>query len=185
VQILSVLFGPERSEAHLQKLTENKDKGVADMAKRELNLVALRKEPVNWKIKGLDGKEFDFAQNRGKIIALYFWSTTNRDAAKTVEMLKMVQSDYRKKGLELVTVSYDKAEDREKLEKFIKENGIKFPVAFDGTGNKNEFGTKLNFTSSPKLAVFDQKGVLVYHDLPANQLEGATKKLLEAPKKKT
>lgn len=183
-QVLSVLRGPEAAEAHLQKLTEHKEKGVVDMAKRELNLAELRKEPVNWKLTGIDGKEFDFAANRGKVVAMYFWASNNRDVDKTLSQLQMVQSDYRKKGVELVTVSYDKAEDREKLQKFMKEKGVKCLVHFDGTGNKNEFGTKLNFTSTPKLALFDQKGTLKFHDMQANQLEPAVKQLLEPPKKK-
>src|SRR6185436_1514473 len=80
-QIVNVIEGPERGEAQLRKLTEHKDKGVADAGRRELNLVELRKDPVTWKLTGIDGKEFDFAQNRGKIIAIYFWSTGNRDIA--------------------------------------------------------------------------------------------------------
>jgi peroxiredoxin len=183
-QIVNVLEGPQRGEAHLTKLTQHADKGVADTARRELNLVELRRDPVVWKLKGIDGKEFDFAQNRGKIIAIYFWSTANRDIAKNLDTIHQVQSDYRKKGVELVTVSYDKAEDREKLDKFLKENRFTFPVHFDGTGNKNEFGAKLNYTSAPKLAVFDQKGVLAYYDLQPNQFEPAVKKLLEPPPKK-
>jgi hypothetical protein len=183
-QILNALKGPDAGEAHLRKLTEHTEKSVADAAKRELNLVELRKEPVSWKLKGIDGKEFDFAMNRGKVIGLYVWSTGNRDIAKSLDQLQMVQSDFRKKGVELVTVSYDKAEDREKLQKFMKENGVKCLVHFDGTGNKNEFGTKLNFTSTPKLAIFDQKGTLRFHDVPVNQFEPAVKQLTEPPKKK-
>ena len=185
VEILRVVAGGDKADAQLKKLTEHKEKGVADAAKREANLAELRKDPVSWKITGLDGKQFDFAQNRGKIIALYFWSTTNRDVARRFEELKQLQADLRRRGLEVVTVSYDKAEDRAKLEKFVKENGIKLPVAFDGNGSKNEMGTKLNFTSSPKLAVFDQKGVLAFYDLQPNQLKGAVDRLVEAAKKKT
>jgi hypothetical protein len=183
-QIVNGIEGPERGEAHLKKLIEHKEKGVQDVAKRELNLFELRRNPVDWKLTGIDGKAFDFAANRGKIIAIYFWSTGNRDIAKNLDMLQQVQSDNRKKGVELVTVSYDKAEDREKLTKFIKENGVKALVHFDGTGNKNEFGTKLNYGTPPKLAVFGQKGTLEFYDLQPNQFERAVKTLLEPPKKK-
>lgn len=182
-QILTALKGADAGEAHLKKLADHKEKGVADMAKRELNLIELRKEPVNWKLTGIDGKEFDFAANRGKVVAMYFWSSTNKDIGKQLDQMQMVHSSYRKKGVELVTVSYDKAEDREKLQKFMKENGVKCFVHFDGTGSKNEFGSKLN-VSTPRLALFDQKGTLKYHDLQAGQFEPAVKQMLEPPKKK-
>jgi peroxiredoxin len=183
-QVVKALRGPDAGETQLKKLTEHKEKSVADMAKRELNILELQKDPVNWKLKGIDGKEFDFAANRGKVVAMYFWTSSNKDIGKNLDQLQMVHSSYRKKGVELVTVSYDKAEDREKLQKFMKENGVKCFVHFDGTGNKNEFGSKLNLTSTPKLTIFDQKGTLKYTDLQANQFEGAVKQLTEPPKKK-
>lgn len=183
-QIVNVLRGAEAGEAHLNKLTESKERGVVDMAKRELNLVALRKEPVTWKLTGIDGKQFDFAANRGKVIAIYFWSMANRNIGNDLNTVQQVQSDYRKKGVELVTVSFDKPEDREKVQKFMKENGVKCLVHFDGTGNKNEFAAKLNFTTTPKLAVFDQKGTLRFHDLQVNHFGPAVKQLTDPPKKK-
>jgi peroxiredoxin len=184
VQILNALQGPAQGEEHLQALSKHKEKSVADRAKTELSLMDLRREPVNWKITGIDGKAFDFAQHRGKIIAVYFWSTASSTSTRNLEMLRQVHSSYRRRGLEVVTVSYDKEEDRAKLEKFIKDNRVAFPVYFDGKGSRNEFGSRLNYTSVPRLALFDQKGVLAFHDLNANQLEGAVKRLLEPPAKK-
>lgn len=101
----------------------------------------------------------------------------------------MVYSDYRKRGLELVTASFDKAEDRAKLEKYIKDNRITFPVYFDGKGTGADWAKKLNANSVPRLYVFDQKGILqtsiqgapvavVTPNLPVDQLEPTVKKLL-------
>jgi len=100
-----------------------------------------------------------------------------------------LHSNYRKRGFELVTVSTDKAEDREKLQKFVKENRVNVPVHYDGKIYKNDFGPKLNVYGVPRLMVFDQKGILqttiqggpvgrLQADLPQNQLEGMVKKLL-------
>src|SRR5258707_1059369 len=80
--------------------------------------------------------------------------------AKNIQTLQLIHSDYRKKGFEVVSVSYDKPEDKAKLDKFIKENGIKWPVYFDGQAAKNDFAPKLNATSSPRLMIFDQGGIL-------------------------
>ena len=102
------------------------------------------------------------------------------------DRLRQLHSDYRKKGFEVVTVSYDKEEDRDKLQKYIKDSGLKLPVYYDGKQAKNEFSPKLNVTSVPRLLVFDQKGILqsipsgasYTTNVPLNQLEGLTKKLL-------
>jgi peroxiredoxin len=189
VHILQVGSNVARAEAHLKKLLEHKEKPVVAMAREELNIVEVKKEPYALKFTALDGKEVDFAQLRGKVVAVYFWSTTNTNSTRNLEGLKQIASNYKKRGLELVGVSFDKEEDREKLKKYVKDNRITWPVYFDGKGAKNDFSPKLGVTSVPRLLVFDQKGILqttmqgnpvgrLQADLPPNQLEGMTKRLL-------
>jgi peroxiredoxin len=181
--------GGQRAEAHLKKLLEHKEKPVAAMAQEELNIVNARKEPYALKFTGFDGKEVDLEKLRGKVVGLYFWSSANKGSMDRLEALKQLHSDYRKKGFELVTVSYDKEEDRAKLEKAIKDNRVAWPVYFDGKAAKGEFGTKLNVTGVPRFLLFDQKGILqvalseekvarVTPDIPSRQVEGRIKQLL-------
>lgn len=175
-----------RAEAHLKKLLEHKDKGVSGMARSELNLVEAKKAPFALSFTALDGKPVDFAQLRGKVVALYFWSSTNKGSLGNLDALKQIYSDYRKRGFEVVTVSFDKAEDQAKVTAAVKENRIAFPVHFDGKGAKTEFAAKLNISNVPALLVFDQKGMLLHSlqgtfltiNLPVNQLEGQVKRLL-------
>src|SRR5688572_19387034 len=157
-----VLLGTNvaRAETHLKKMLEHKEKPVVAMAREELNIIDAKKEPLALTLKGLDGKEVDLTQFRGKVLAIYFWSTGNKASTDRFEGLKQIYSTYRKKNFEVVTVSYDKPEDRPKLEKFVKDNKITWPVHFDGNGAKGEFGTKLNATGVPRLYIFDQKGIL-------------------------
>jgi cytochrome oxidase Cu insertion factor (SCO1/SenC/PrrC family) len=167
---------------------------VKDMAREELNILEVKKTPYALKFTGVDGKEVDFAQLRGKVVALYFWSSTNKGSTDRLEQIRQIYSDNKKKGLELVTVSYDKEEDQPKLLKYIKDTKVTFPVYFDGKGAKNEFSPKLNVYSVPRLVVFDQKGTLfttvsgspvgrLTPNLEVNQLDNVFKSLT-APAKK-
>lgn len=189
VHLLLLGPAPARAETQLQKLLEHKEKAVATMAREELNIVEVRKEPYALKFTALDGKEVDFAQLRGKAVALYFWSTTNKASTDRIEPLKQVLSNYRKRGFELVSVNYDKAEDRAKVEKYVKDNRLPWPVYFDGKGAQNGFSPKLNATGVPRLYLFDQKGILqtglqgspvlrVSPDWPQNQVEGKVRQML-------
>lgn len=185
VHILA-LGTPARVEQHLTALLKHKDKGVAGMARTELNLVEVKKQPLALSFTGIDGKPVDIAQLRGKVIALYFWSSTNKGSVGNFEALKQLYANYKKRGLEIVTVSYDKAEDREKLAAAIKEQRLAWPVHYDGKGAKADFAAKLNITGVPALLVLDQKGMLqstmqgttLTVNLPVNQLEGQVKRLL-------
>ena len=191
---LNAVTSQPRAEEHAKKLLGHPEKGVKDMARAELNVLELKKEPYALKFTALDGKPVDFEQLRGKVVALYFWSSTNKGSTDRLEQLRQIHSDNKKKGLELVTVSYDKEEDREKLMKYIKENRVNVPVYFDGKGTKNDFGPKLNVWGVPRLVMFDQKGVLFTTisgnpvgqwtpNLEVNQVEGVFKSLT-APAKK-
>jgi thiol-disulfide isomerase/thioredoxin len=185
VHILTLGTSLARAEDHLKKLLAHPDKGVAGMARTELNLVEIKRQPYELSFTAFDGKPVDFAQLRGKVVVLYFWSSTNKGSIGALDALKQIASDYRKKGLEVVTVSYDKAEDREKLAAAIKENRISWPVHFDGKGAKAEFAAKLNITGVPALLVFDQKGMLLHTmqgtnltvNLPVNQLDGQVRRM--------
>lgn len=176
--ILNRGFNPAVAEAHLKKLLGHSDKAVAAMARQELNIVEIRKEPYALKFTALDGKEVDFAQLRGKVVALYFWSTTNAVSTKNFPPLVQIHNNYKKRGFEVVTVSFDKESDREKVVQYVKANRINMPVYFDGKGAKNDFAPKLNITREPAFALFDQKGILFSRDLPANQLEFQVKRML-------
>lgn len=149
-----------RAEDGLKKLTTHADKGVQDMAKQELNVIAAKKTPIDLKFSSVDGKPVDMAQLRGKAVGLYFWSSTNKGSVDTLAKLRQFASDYKKRGFELVTVSFDREEDREKLMKYLKENKLAAPVYFDGKQGKAEFAQKLNVNSVPRLLLFDQAGLL-------------------------
>ncbi len=186
LHVLAVGTSLANAEGFAKRLLEHKDKGVAGMARAELNILEARKKPFDLKFTGLDGKETDLAQLRGKVVALYFWSSTNKGSLGNIEQLRMLHSDYRKKGFEVVTVCYDKAEDVEKAKAAAKDSKIAFPIHFDGKGNKTEFAAKLGVTDVNRLLIIDQKGMLqatmqgtnLTINLPVNQLEGTIKRLL-------
>ncbi len=149
-----------RAEDQLKKLAAHKDKGVSDMAKSELNTIEVRKKPFDLKFTALDGKPVDFATLRGKAVGLYFWSSTNKQSTDLLDRLRQFHSDYRKRGFEIVTVSFDKEEDRAKLQAYIKENKLTLPVYFDGKQARNDFAPKLNTFSVPRLLLFGTDGIL-------------------------
>ena len=149
------------------------------MARSEMNMVELKKAPYELKFTALDGKPVDVAALRGKVVALVVWNGTSEGTVNLIDAVKQAQS-FNKKTFEVIGVSFDKEADREKLNKFIKDNKIAWPVHFDGKEAKNEWAQKLNLGRTPLIVLFDKKGMFVTNNLPANQLEGAVKKLSEA-----
>jgi len=188
--LLTLMKQTPRAEEQLKKLTGHAEKNVATMAREELNIIQIQKAPFDLKFTGVDGKETDFAQLRGKVVALYFFSTASKPSTDRIEGLKQLHSTYRKRGFEVVAVSYDKAEDGEKLKKFLKDNRVAWPVYYDGKAASNAFSPKLNAHNSslPRIYLFDKEGMLqtimppgsanLTPNIPVNQLEFQVKRLL-------
>jgi len=179
VEILTRAFSPAMGEAHLTKLLKHADKGVADMARSELNIVEIKKVPYDLKFSAVDGKPVDLAAMRGKVVVLVIWSGTSEGNAKMIDQVMEARSSYKKQS-EVVGVSFDKETDREKVLKFIKDNRITWPVHFDGKEAKNEWAPKMNVGKAPAIVLFDKKGVFVRNNQRADQLEGELKRLVEA-----
>lgn len=177
VEILTKSGNAPLAERHLRKLTQHADKGVAGWAQTDLNLVEIRKVPYALKFTALDGKECDIGAMRGKVVALVFFAATNEGSVKNLAAVNDVQSLY-KKELQVVAVSFDKAEDREKVEAVVKANKLAWPVHLDGKEAKNDWAPKLNVTRVPAIALFDQKGILVTNNQRADRLEGEVRRLL-------
>lgn len=188
--LLTLMKQTPRAEEQLKKLTGHAEKNVATMAREELNILEIQKAPFDLKFTGVDGKETDFAQLRGKVVAMYFFSTTSKPSTDRIEGLKQLHSAYRKRGFEVVAVSYDKVEDGEKLKKFVKDNRIAWPVHYDGKAASNAFSPKLNAYNSslPRIYLFDKAGLLqtiipsgstnLTPNIPVTQLEFHVKRLL-------
>jgi peroxiredoxin len=179
VEILTRAISPATGEAHLTKLLKHADKGVADMARSELNIVEIKKVPYDLKFTAVDGKPVDLAAMRGKVVALVIWSGTSEGNVKMIDQVMQARS-FNKKTFEVIGVSFDKEADREKLMKFIKDNKITWPVHFDGKEAKNEWAPKMNVSKGPAIVLFDKKGMYVRNNQRADQLEGELKRLIEA-----
>lgn len=173
---------PNAHEPHLKKLLTHKEKGVADMARYELNFVEIKKAPYDLKFTAMDGKPVDLAALRGKVVALVIWSGTSENTVKMIDTMAQLQS-FNKKNFEIIGVSFDKEADREKVAKFVKDNKIKWPVHFDGKEAKNEWAPKMNVTRAPAVVMIDKKGMFVRNNQQTGnpgQLEAELKRLVDA-----
>jgi peroxiredoxin len=172
------IVNPTAAEKHLNKLAQHKDKDVAKWANEELNLLAVRKQPYELKFTAVDGREIDFAQLRGKVVYLVFWSLSSKGYTDELENLKDAYAEYGRKYFEVIAVNYDKEADREKVLAALKQQKVKWPVYFDGKGDQNEFGKKLNVKNLPAGFLFDKEGYLVKHNVRMRSAGGDVGKLL-------
>jgi peroxiredoxin len=101
----------------------------------------------------VNGKRFDLAQQKGKVVFLAFWATWCEPCRRDIPVLLDARSEYR--DLVVIGVSSEPAAD---VRDFLTQERFEFPSAIDADGKVSKaYGIDL----VPRLFVIDQKGIVV------------------------
>jgi cytochrome c biogenesis protein CcmG, thiol:disulfide interchange protein DsbE len=106
-------------------------------------------------LTGLDGKTFDLAKLRGKVVLVNYWATWCAPCRKEMPTLDAFYRRYRGEGLELIGISVDFQRDLDKVRKAAVP--LSYPVALSGEITDNGFGPP---EGVPVTYVIDAKGVV-------------------------
>lgn len=103
-------------------------KEVADFAAPGLGKPDLAGKPgLEFRVQSLDGKAYDLAELKGKVVLLDFWATWCGPCRKEMPDLDKLQDEYRDSGL--VLLGLDVGEDRETVENYVKKSSVSHAIA--------------------------------------------------------
>jgi cytochrome c biogenesis protein CcmG/thiol:disulfide interchange protein DsbE len=127
------------------------------------------------------GRSVSLKKLRGKVVVVDFWGTFCEPCKKSFPKLQELNAKYGDSGLEIVAISEDEAEDKDKIPSFVDAYGAKFTIAWDS----HKSAAKLyNLPTMPSSFVIDRRGRVRYahagyRDGEEDQLERELKKLLK------
>jgi len=129
----------------------------------------------------LDGSVFDLAALRGKVVIINFWATWCAPCRAEMPQLDAFYRRYRARGLELLGVSVDDAQDRDAVVRVMKS--FSYPAALAAAAKVNDFGAPI---AVPMTWIIDAQGVVRARLLAGNaatmqSLEQAVLPLLPPP----
>ncbi len=117
---------------------------------------------------------------RGKVIIVDFWGTFCEPCKKSFPKLQKLSARYKDRGLRVVGISEDEADDKDKISDFADTYGATFPIGWD---EDKSIARKYRPETMPSSYVVDRKGVVRfvhvgYHDGDEAEFEQEIKDLL-------
>jgi peroxiredoxin len=114
-----------------------------------------KRERPEFTLHDLAGKEWKFSELRGKVVVVNFWATWCPPCRKEMPDLETLYERFQAKGLVVLAIS---DEESGKVEPFIHDRGVKFPVLLDPGRKVHE---AFIVEGIPHSFVYDREGKLV------------------------
>ncbi len=133
-------------------------------------------------IKGplVDGKPYDLAEQKGKVVLVQYWATWCEPCLQEIVNVLKNYELYHDRGFEVVGISID--EDKAKFDEFLKESKLPWPMMLDSQ-SKESNAQRYGVIGVPVLILVDQQGKVVSLNARGEQLDVALEKLLGPPPK--
>ncbi len=147
---------------------------VARTAGGALRRLGLAGEPVRMELPLLyaapiGDHTFDLKELRGKLVAVYFWSSATPEAGDDLQTLKDVASKYQDRGLELVYVNVD--DDPVKARTFLDGRLTVGTHVFQRGGLDGPVAERYGIQTLPQMFLIGPDGNVIRQAMRASQLE--------------
>ena len=140
---------------NLDNLNLDNDDGQFRAAMVQLEADDRKRERPEFALKDLGGKTWTFSELRGKVVLVNFWATWCPPCRKEMPDLETLYQRFGPKGLVVLGISDEEAA---KVEPFIRERKVSFPVLLDPGRKVNEMFVVQGI---PRSFVYDREGRLV------------------------
>lgn len=156
--------------------TLNNEERFKKIIEKIKNKIGIGKQAKDFTIELLSGDTFSLSKQKGKIILINFWTTWSYPCRAEISSLKEYYTEYKEKGFEIIGISLDHS--KEKLEKYINKESVKWKISFSSKGWMDEVRELYGVESIPSLWLVDRKGTLRYFGLREEKLRKAIEELI-------
>jgi hypothetical protein len=125
----------------------------------DLTRLELLDNPLKLEFPTIQGRRFNLASQRGRIVLLIFWSSESLPSLLWIEGFRQALEKLPADKLVIATVCLDR--DKTPVEEVLESLGIStWPTACDGEGWKSPLAREFGINALPTVFLFDQKGTL-------------------------
>ena len=157
------------------------DKAMAEIIKKQGELLAPGKPFPDFAEKDLDGKPLSVGAFKGKVVLVDFWATWCVLCRIDLPNVIAAYQKHHGEGFEIVGVSLD--DDRSVLDRFLKNaEGMTWPQYFDGKHWENKLARQYLVMSLPFNVLVGRDGKIIGTQLSGTALDAAITAALGANK---
>ena len=166
-------------EAYYHVLEQPYSPAVKDFLASRLKRIELVGKPAPpIQGKDLDGKAFDSAGEKGKVVLVIFWASWCLPNAAQITWLEQAQDAYHNRGLDVVGINLDAQQDAgQKLEtllpnirRFLLDYNVPWPTLVNGSGDR-DYAKAYGVSDIPANVLIGRDGTVVQIDLSRRNLE--------------
>jgi thiol-disulfide isomerase/thioredoxin len=131
---------------------------------------------ISLKGKATDGRSYDLAAQKGKVVLIQYWSTWCEPCKADMDELKKLQAKYAKQGFTLVGVSLDS--DEQAMLDFLKTKRLTWPQLYEPGGLDSPLANELGVLTLPTMILVDAKGKVISRNISIGELDAELGKQL-------
>jgi thiol-disulfide isomerase/thioredoxin len=143
---------------------------------KRLDMVGKTAPPIRG--TDLDGKPFDLAAAKGKVVLVEFWASWCLPSGPEIDAFQELTDSYRERGLQVVTINLDAMQDGgQKLEtvlpnirRFLIDHNVRWPTLVNGPGER-DFAAAYGVTEIPANVLIGRDGKISHIDVSRTNLD--------------
>jgi thiol-disulfide isomerase/thioredoxin len=138
---------------------------------------------VSLRLPDADGRQWDFAQRRGRLVLLDFWGTWCGPCLRAVPEVSRLSSTYGGSGLEVIGVACERgapADNVRRVRDTRQRLGINYRLVLNNSSGGAPVEQQFHVTALPTLVLLDGDGTIVWRGTPdqMRELEGMIRRRL-------